>query len=465
MRTARLRCVALEVLAASMAAMALISGGCSRAAPPEESPSALLPARLAGLRRSTHPELQRELQRLAAEKALPDQLRSAARGESNAAVALRRVFPRVTSTAAMGEDAALHGVASLAMQTAELFPPHGFALTAPDLMAASRLRRAWEPQRMAGRAALRLPHCDFGARPVVERGDHSPLAWLAHDLPTVRVLRRLEAFAAAELLDAGRLEEASEAVEVMLQYAALLAAEPHPNYRLEAVAARSEALQVLQAVVQHPQAGGRLWQRFYDTLAAQRSAWPSEAETWRYERALGLGYYELLRAGAATQLLTPAEREVLPADAFGRLFRPKADEADDDQWHYLQAMRKVVEQATEPFHQRRVFGEFRAIEAQRTASGRGSLLAARLLRDVEQGCRLLAIEQALVEGWLLALAAAAGAPPPDYAINPATGQRYLLQSDEERIVVWGVEAMDGRAERPIVIPRKRAASGGARVPE
>lgn len=457
MRIACLRCVFPAVVAALLAWHV---GGCSRSTPPEEQQAELVPARLVGLRHSTHPELQRELQRLAAEQALPEQLRAAAVPEENAAVALRRVFPRVTSTAAMEDDSAPHGVAALAAQTAELFPRRGFAFTPPELMAAVRLRRAWEPQRMAGRAALRLPRCDFGARPVVQREDDNPLAWVAHDIPTLRVLRRLEAFAAAELLDAGRLDEAAEAVEVMFRYWALLAAEPHPNYRLEAVAGGDEALRVVQALVLHPRTDRRLVQRLYDALAGQRADWAAEAETWRYERALGLCYYELLRAGAGLPLLTAAERESLQDEEFGQLFRPKADDVDRDQWHYLQAMRQVIEQAEKPFYRRSALQEFRAQQAQRSSSGRPELLAARLLRDVERGCRLLAIEQARLEGWLLALAEATGAERPPHEINPATGERYLLQSDAQRIAVWGVDTLDGPAERPIVIPRNAAAPSG-----
>jgi hypothetical protein len=212
--------------------------------------------------------------------------------------------------------------------------------------------------------------------------------------------------------------------------------------------------------VQHPHADRRLFQRLYDALAAQRATWAPEAETWCYERALGLCYYELLRAGAGLPLLTAAEREALSAEEFGQLFRPKADDVDLDQWHYLQAMRQVIEQAEEPFYRRSAFQEFRAQQAQRSSSGRPELLAARLLRDVEQGCRLLAIEQARLEGWLLALAEATGAERPHYEINPATGQRYLLQSDTERIAVWGVDVLDGQAERPIVVPRGGAARSG-----
>lgn len=424
----------------------ICSNGCARRGQPEtpsqQPQGAEHYGRLPGLRETPDLKLRSELARIVDEGGTPELLgQNGLPGEENVAAGLTDLFPA-------------SGVESILQQSSEIFPGGQFSFDPVRLQKAINFRQTYEAQRRQARQALGRPHCNFGIR--YQAGFTADLSFI----DVVRVCARLEAFQAAESLSddlpsAGHLDAppngpatAIESLGYMLRLAACLAAEKHATCRLEAAFARMEALDVLQSIVEHPKATRQQLQQLYNLIQAQLAAWPSDADAWIGDRALGMYIYEVVRDGNLISVLTEEEIQQFAAEGILEEL-PKAAQrtVNQDELYYLETMRKIIDSCSQPYHVRAALLEsIRDDLHKKRNSPDFPLVAGRLLLpDMEKGHAIQALDRANCEAWALALAHGAGCDPPAYKTNPLTGKQYKVDQQEGLVTVWKVA---GRQDLP-----------------
>jgi len=377
---------------------------------------------LPGLRAAADPWLRDELARIEKEGGTPEQLSARhVPAERNAGAELAELFP----------EAQIDG---LLAQSEKLLPEGEFRLGPAALEEAVALLRRYDRERLAARAALKRPECDFGIR--FTDGFAAKLDFIR----PVRLLARLEAFCAAEALSQNDPQTAADSLGTMLRLAECLGAQQHIEPRLEAALLRAEAFRVLQAVLLHRRTGAADLERLRGIVLGHLSRWPDDARAWFGERALGLWAYEVVRQGRAIELLTDKEIEQFQEQEILDGFPEAAlRNADRDERFYLRTMRAVIESRDRPYHARTE--QFRAIRAElheRRASPEFPLVAARLLLpDVWPAQHMQARDRANWEAWAVALTAATGAGPAPFEICPMSGKRYRVEKVGDDVFVTG----------------------------
>jgi hypothetical protein len=384
--------------------------------------------RLPGLSETPNAPLRDELARITDEAATPELLAATKIPEQeNVAVALADLF-------------APEQIDSVLEECREIFPSGQFKWSPAELQKAIRLRRQYDLQRRQAREALKRPGCSF--RIQYEAGFAADLSFL----DVAWICTRLEAARAAELLAADDLAGAIESLSYLFRLAACLAAEKHATVRLEAALMRGEALGVLQGIVEHPEVTKPAITRAQlDELGAmvrsQLKAWPSDADAWIGDRALGMCAYELVRAGRLMDLLTQPEWQQFDEEGILEELPVVAQRTvNQDELYYLQAMRRIIEGCRRPYHERKaVFAAIREDLQEKRNAPDFPLVAGRLLLpEIEQGHAIQARDRAACEVWALALSRAAGRRSPGYQVSPLTGSQYEVVEQEATVVVYDV---------------------------
>lgn len=389
---------------------------------------------LPGLAKSGDPALQDELARLQAEQATPAQLDAAVVGmpdDENGAVAMRSVLSAEKVMRANND-------------VNDIYPVGKFAWSAGGLERARDLLKYHRKSLEAMRAAIARPHCDFQIKYA------SGLLADTSLVPTYQLAHRWEALDAAVLLSEGQWPAAAECVQRMLQIDQQLAQQHHVMPRLKGAALRLEALQVLEAVVQHPQAQGAMLAQLRDLLLEQLAQWPADSAVWNADRAIGLHAYEMIRHGYLLSILTNEELTDLRQKAgVSATAQGVQTNIDNDERFYLETMRSSLAACDQPYYERRetiTALQTRLRDSEQTPQY--PLVAATiLLVDFDEGQRRLAQERAACEGWAIALATATGQAAPPFQMNPLTGEPYQQQQEATRVLVS--QAID----QTIIVPR------------
>ncbi|QDU30091.1 hypothetical protein ETAA8_52100 [Anatilimnocola aggregata] len=433
-------------------ACALLSA-CSRSSPP---PSPLQTraqnlVAIPGAQGSSHPQLQLELKQLAELKQLPEQIDAAMpasdRDRSEGAYAsFVRAYPALTRPA-------------IGREVNEIWPTLGTWFEPGAVQKAREIVSLQAAARQRFGAALD----EHGGRPQGRIAD----ALLADDewLDAAVVGCRIEGLAVAEALAEQQPAAAVPLCERMLQVSRQLAAEPNLNARLVAVALRTDALQVLNAIANHPLATPEVLQLLQQRLIAHTADWPSDERVLQAERAQGLLIFELVRSGHYTSLLTKLHRSQLDSKGLIRSTEIAAKrDIDTDQLFYLRAMQQQVAAARLPFLQRTSSTEALQTElATREATGEYPLVAGTLLLPRIADVHLqLAQDRARCEAWLLVLTAVTEQPLGPMPVCPLTGTAYELQQDREGVKVVKLALKPGEAiqiRRPGLIQARRRAAG------
>ncbi len=392
--------------------------------------------KLPGLKAAPDKRLQDELARIVDEAATPELLaQSRVLDKDNAAAIFKELFEEKK-------------VEKIFLKSEELFPKGPFTFNAISLEQAIQFRWQYEEQRLKARDALSRPGCDMGIR-----HDHG----YSDDLSLVNVFwicSRLEAFTAAELLAEGDPTTAIEAVEYILRLAALMAAEKNATVRLQAAFMRTEALNVLQSVVNHQKTSLENLQRVHAVIREQLADWTPDSYAWIGDRALGMYAYELARDGQLGSILTPEEIEGFSEE--GILFQVPAAagrEIDDDEAYYLDAMRRIIDSCEKPYHTRvELFKDIRKDLHEKRNLPEFPVIAGRLLLpNIEKGHVIQARDRANCEAWSLATALATGTEPPLVEINPLTGKPYTVRR-ENVIAVFDVGPGTDGDNPPVIVP-------------
>ena len=426
----------------------LLTGGCRQRSKPRDRRQQIADdyGQLPGLTGTPHPKLRDELAQIVAEGGTPELLCEEAQGQiaddaQNVAAGLAGLFGNWK-------------IASILDISGEIFPVGQFTFSPTRLEKAIRFRKTYEVQRQRVRDALGRPDCNFGIQ--YQAGFAADLRFI----DTVRISVRLEAFQAAESLADADLGAAIDSLGFMLRLVACLAAEKHATARLEAAFARTEALAVLQSIVEHPQVShpkitrqqvARLCTLIHDQL----TVWPPDADAWIGDRALGMHAYEMVRVGNLMHLVTEEEfGRFRDEDILAELPAAAQRTVNQDELYYLDAMRKIIEACNQPYYKRiAVFEAIRKDLHERRNSHDFPVVAGRLLLpDIEKGHRIQARDRANCEAWALALALAAERKPPPYKINPLTGSKYEIVRQEGVIAVWDIGTGEAADNPPVVVP-------------
>jgi hypothetical protein len=421
-------------------------------------------AALPGLEETHHPALREELARIVSERATPALL-----SKSRAAVS----SPTVPSSEGAAHRRGNQGghamlptlfpeetLSTLGGTLERLYPAGRFELAGKRLRDAAELRRTYDAQRRRFRRVISDPGFHFGLQ-------HSHgLAADTSFVEVARVVSRLEGLLAAELLHDGSAELAMEPLTHMFHTVNALARERHVVPRIAAVHLRAVALRVLEAIAGHPRIDRTGRRRLAAQLDEQLRNWPADEHAWIGDRALGLHTYELLRDGYLRSVMSYQEireyRDEIGADDAESF----SENIDRDEWFYLKTMREVIASCRQPYYRREAL--FRRIEndlEQLRDSALYPFVAGRiLLLELESGHRLQALDRARCEAWRLALSIAAGEAPDSVPVNPLTGHRYVIERDEERVIVDCIDPEGGEPAAVIrwIEPREGL---GARVSE
>ena len=421
---------------------AVLSGvGCGRTAAPDESGDY---GTLPGLRGTSDQKLRDELARIVDQQGTPELLMQAdVKDAENVATGLWAPF-----STEMGRYSAAD-LNKLRNATDGHFPKEKFTFNALRLKGALKFAQKYESQRRQGREALGRPRCDFGFNYVEGFTDDQSFVDLA------RICGRLEAFHAARCLFVDQDPTgAVESLGYQLRLAECLGAEKLIEARLEAAQLRAEALGVLRAITDHAKLRRVHLARLREIVHGHLKNWPSDADAWIGDRALGMLAYEIVRDGGILMLLTPEEMEEFSKEGtIENLPDAARNNADQDELYYLVTMREVIEQCKEPFHARADLAE--KIEAE-LHEKRDSLdypiVAGRmLLRDLGSAIRLQAEDRAAFEAWTLALDLATGNES-NYHVNPMNGKRYLLRRERDRLEIWLDEQPAPKNPPDVVVP-------------
>ncbi len=396
------------------------------------------------LQRTRHKDLQQELARLQAEQATPVLLEEATYGplpdpgKPTRAEQTRKTFDPI-------QDA--QTVRLLLQRLDRLYPQGPLKLDGVQLQKGLDLLDTCSQQLEAYRKALARE--DFQVYVTLTGGLMADLSIV----DSLRLAHRLEGLAAANLLATQTPVDALLPLRNMLRIDQLLAAVRHVVVRLSAAHLRAETLQVVAAMVEHPQCSRELQCQVLVQLETQLVEWPDDALAWIGDRALGLHAYEMVRAGQLLSILTEKELTELrlkgDLEAFAEAVRLSLNH---DEWFYLRTMRRVIDSCSDPFYKRlpvleSIHQEAAALED----TPRFPMFAALiLLGNLGDGLREQAMDRARCEAWVVALRAATGTPLATMWTNPVTGQPYELIRADEKIVVRGIDS--GAVDSPISVP-------------
>jgi len=402
-------------------------------------------AKLPGLQKSTLEELRHHYQLLETEKATPLQLKKPAVPiEQNIAAVFVDLFPK--------------NFLPQQLETSdELFPRPKFAPDKALLEQIQLFRRRLEPKRAQVVVALDREHCDFGL-------DHAQ-SWYADYsiLNAVTLYVRLEAFLAAERLEANDLTAASGALKRMFRVIELLSFEKGARARLLAANLRVDALSVLSATLTHVAADASLAREYYHLLENQLTSWPNDADAWIGDRARDLVAYEVIRNGLLLNLLSEAEiRKLVINHSSRKIHEIAAAGADKDELFYLEEMRRIIHSCNEgegserrpvPYYRRKgVFVDLVRAQQEWIDADEFPFAAAELfLPQVQQGHSMQASDRARVEMWAIGLSTALGYRENTYKLNPLHGQEYHVTVETHNVVV--LDSATQLAKQVVVVPR------------
>lgn len=428
----------MRYLVLMLALLGLLVGGCggqSSDSSQQRSPQDF--GELPGLRSSPDQGLRDELARIVEEEGTPDLIGPDAVADSeNVAAGLMELFPPDRMT-------------SLRQKAKDLFPPGKFEFNPIELQRVISFGDKHESERLRLPGILRRPQCDFAIQ--FKAGFLAELEFI----DVVWVCASLEAFHAAKALSDDNTPKAIQSLWSMLRLASCLGAEKHIITRLEAAYLRLKAFVVLQAIVDRQSTRREHLRQLQAMVQDHMKTWPPDSAAWTGDRAMGLHAYELVRDGSIMELLTSDELEqfadeniLLELDAAAKRH------VDSDELYYLLTMRSIIDSCKDPYFKRVTLFDDIVDELQETRnSTEFPMVAARLLLpNIQQSQATQAQDRANWEAWALGLSAAIGKEMPAYEVNPLTGKKYTLTTNNDRTIVGNFGGGEDGDDPLIIIP-------------
>lgn len=386
-----------------------------------------------------HEPLREELQRLAADQALPSQL-----------------DPLHDRAASPGSLAGQIGKLLNTQQTerilerlGEFFPVNGQAPNALTIEKAAGFLKFYQQPQLAARKALDGPQDRF----VWKTSD----GWFIDTSYAERsqALCGLELIAGIDAVSRNDLPGALTALAYSGRIIRLLASDGHLISRLTAVELRQQWIQLIAITVRHPNLDREQLSQIYKLLLTHIGQWPAEDQVWITDRAIGLQTYELIRQGHYLTLLTAEEADALEADGM-HIIKTRAVQRfiDQDETFYLETMRRIIDGTQMTYHQRTPLWESidRSVVQAAQTEHYPQIAIEMLLPNLQDAQLRMANDRARVEAWTLALAHCVGNQPPQYRLNPATGQAYEILEDAQVVEIKGLTAE--QFPQRVVAPRR-----------
>ena|GEM_PF-1360794 len=401
-----------------------------------------------------NPYLIKELDRIEEEEALPEDLTDTQTYGSDGGGAkfmvpeLSRLFTKTDRDRVLRE-------------AENLYPKEkDFKFDSPDHL--QRMLKFLDYHNTTREAARKIAdRDDFRLHANLLQGMFAELAFV----DVVWICAYLEAYQAAESLYVRNdPEKALEAAAYMLRWATFLGNEPHLITRLEAAYLRTEAMHVIIAALHSNNASADTFQNAYTIVMKHINLWPDEQKIWRGERAVGMHTYEVARNSDLGSLLEPKEYTEL-AETVGaeNLDLYIYSNINTDELFYLNAMRRIIDAAALPFHERKYL--FATIEdelnqptiekedQQGKKRDRTVLADKLLLPGIEQSQKIIAEDQANWEALARVIAEILHLPnKPKFETNPLTGKLYQVVPLDDSVAAYNIVPLDQNRSTSIKIP-------------
>ncbi|QDU77035.1 hypothetical protein Pan97_40950 [Bremerella volcania] len=307
---------------------------------------------------------------------------------------------------------------------------------------------AWDMQRKAGRNVLLQPRARF---PVdLESGILADPSWTS----TIHCLARAELLEAANQARQNNMSEAVTAAAYALAYADQLNQVPTLPARNSAAAIREETLITLRALLRHPQFSAGQLRTLETVLNQTMQRWPSDTELWKADRASGLHFLEMIRAGHLASLLTREEYDGMMASGeFAKLSSSIARNLTTDQAFYLDAMKDIVAAADKPYYQRAngLAAIADALNVAQTTDKYPIVSGDFLLSGMHAQQANLSKDKSRMTIWLAAVQTANGHPPGQMPVIDFSGRPVEIRDEPGRVVA-SFEGIPGEIPN-LVIPK------------
>ncbi|MEX0793939.1 MAG: hypothetical protein WD045_12445 [Pirellulaceae bacterium] len=271
---------------------------------------------------------------------------------------------------------------------------------------------------------------------------------------TTKMLGRGELLAGWLALREGEVDNAGERIGAALDLSRCLGQVPSVYVRRVAGELRRETFLVLDQWLRSPGLTRVQLEKLSTTVERLVDQWPADRTAWEADRARGLQFYEMIRAGRFHSLLTDQEfLELIEASKLASRTRAIERGLNSDQLFYLRRMADVIQAAQNPYHQRRSALDEIAVQIDLLAATADDPLVARtfLLVDLHPQQVLAATDLATALAWRQALLGALGDNTNDPVTNPLTGLPQEMIVEQTRVVI--PPGSVGPNSPEIVVPR------------
>jgi len=384
------------------------------------------------------PELQRHLTAMKSEKATPMQLSE-------------RYLQQTDATTAESAFSFFDGTSRSKVENAIAESDHWWDDRNPtrDLLVSTSgigFLNDWDVKRQAGRGLLVNPKIRFPIDP--QQGYLADVSWAE----TIQCLARAELLHAAKVADES-MEASMTSVAYAMVYADQLNQVPYLSVRHVAIQIRLEVYKTLESLFRHPNFGRRELEITGTIFNQSARGWPEEKRLWETDRACGVHFFEMIRAGHFASLLSREEYDELNSEnKLATVVRDITRNLTTDQAFYLEAMAKVIVAAQKPYYERaEVLNEISAAMDQARGTQRFPRISADfLLDDLHPQSASLAKDRSQFLAWNLAVQAALGVP--QQVVNcPFSGKAIQLVDQPNQVIVR-LDHLPGRMP-PIEIPK------------
>jgi len=384
-------------------------------------------------------ELSEAIRRLEAEQMLPRQLDESWLSSRSAAdqATMEQILERP------GPDRARRD-----LETSELwFSGTRLGIDTGNYDVAVALAQRWAPFAAPGRPLWSGPRAPFPNQ--TAKGFLEDVRWV----DTAKMLGRGELLAGWLALRDGDLDKAGDAITSALDLSRCLGQVPSVYVRRVAGELRRETFLVLAQWLRTPGLTRAQLEKLSASVEQLADDWPSDRTAWEADRARGLQFYEMIRAGRFHSLLTDQEfRELTEASKLASRTRAIERGLNADQLFYLRRMADVIQAAQNPYHERRSTLDELAMQIDLLAATPDDPLVARtfLLVDLHPQQVLAATDLATTLAWRQAVLGALGKTPQGIT-NPLTGQPLEMNVEPTRVVISAGSVGPNSPE--IVVPR------------
>lgn len=291
--------------------------------------------------------------------------------------------------------------------------------------------RKWDSQRIAARQVLIQPDVRYPIQ--IEQGYLADPTWVG----MMHCLARAELLEAASQAKDDNVSEAVTAVAYAIAYGDQLNQVPILAARNTAGAIRQEVFVTLRALLRHPKLEPGHLRTMETVLEQTHRAWPDDTELWKVDRACGLHFLEMIRAGHLASLLTREEYDAMTASGeLAKLTVNIAKNMTADQAFYLESMKKVVDSAKEPYYARvEVLNSIADALNQARNSGSYPIVSGDfLLSGMHAQQADLAKDKLRLTTWLTALQIANGHAPKTMPLSEFSGKSIEIRDEPTQVI-------------------------------